>query len=84
MTVVPIRPGVALPPPRGEVDEDVIKVLTDLLEAAHAGEVVGVAYAAQHPQKTTSWHRAGYGTRALLGAVTLLQADICRTELESD
>jgi hypothetical protein len=83
MTIVPIRPGLALPPP-GEINENVVSELEDLLEQARAGEIVGIAYALEHPGKTTSFQRAGFCTRGLLGAVTLLQAQICRNELDED
>lgn len=80
--VVPIRPGLAPAPPDGEVSPETVKVLEELLEKARSGEVSGIAYAVSHSGDTTSFHCVGYGGRALLGAVTLLQHNICKRDLE--
>lgn len=80
--VVPIRPGLAPAPPNGEVSPETVKQLEELLEMARSGEVIGIAYAISHPGYATSFHRVGYGGRALLGAVGLLQHSICQHDLE--
>ncbi|MET4187599.1 hypothetical protein ABIB86_000452 [Bradyrhizobium sp. JR1.7] len=82
MSIVPIRPGLEPDPPNGEVNSVAVKAIEELLEKARAGEVIGIAYALQHPKRTTSFGRAGFCTRALLGAVCLLQAWVCKDDLE--
>lgn len=80
--VVPIRAGVAPDPDAGSVNEATVKELEDILQRARAGEVVGVAYACQHPGRLTTFHYVGFVTRACIGAVGLLHAKMCKHDLE--
>lgn len=80
--VVPIRAGL-LPPSTGEADPNVVKQLAELLEAAKSGEIIGFTYAALHPGEVTSFHRSGRNTRGMIGALVLLQHDMCKTDLEN-
>lgn len=83
MTIVPIRPGVEPDPPKGEVNADVVETLEKLLDRARSGEVIGIAYAVQHPERMTSYWRAGFCSRAILGAMLLLQHEMCAADIEA-
>lgn len=47
---------------------------------ARAGEVVGIAYATLHPGDLSIYDTRGRTTRGLLGALTLLQFDMCKAD----
>lgn len=84
MSVTPIRPGVAPEPSNGEVIESVVTELEELLDHARAGRIVGLAYAAQHQEKMTTYNHCGYRSRAVLGTLVLLQHDMARLDVEDD
>lgn len=76
--VVPLRAGLEPSPPAGEVDATVVARLAELLAKAEAGEIVGIAYAVLHPGDFSSFDTRGRTTRGLLGALSLLQYDMCK------
>jgi len=84
MTVIPIRHGFTPSPASGEVNAAVVKELEELLAKAQAGEVSGLAYVTLHPGDYTLWHRVGRMTRGVIGALTLLQWDMCKADIEAD
>lgn len=84
MSIVPIRPGLQPEPEAGEVNTYVIAALEELLDKARTGEVIGIAYAVQHPKQLTSYWRAGFCSRATLGALALLQHWLCAEEMEAE
>jgi hypothetical protein len=77
-TVIPLRPGLEPPPAPGSVNAALVEELASLLDKARAGEVVGIAYAVLHPGDLSSFNTAGRTTRGLLGALTMLQYDMCK------
>jgi len=83
MSIVPIRPGLEPDPPKGEVNAALVKELEQLLDRARSGEVVGIAIALQHPERLTSFYRVGFMSRAILGALVLLQTQMATDELEN-
>jgi len=80
--VVAIRSGVAVAPPAGTVNEDVVREAQDLLDKAKAGEITGFAYVTLHPGDVTFYSNAGRITRGVMGALTLLQYSLARTDFE--
>ena len=82
MTVVPIRPGIAPPASIHDSNEDVVEKLEALLAHARAGEIQGFAYASLHPGDLTTYGRGGRTTRGVLGALTMLQHYMCKTDIE--
>jgi hypothetical protein len=82
-TVVPLRPGLE-PYPDGEPNPEVIQHLSGLLDRAKAGEIIGIAYAAIHPGDFTSYTRKGRTTRGVIGALVMLQHDMCKADIEAD
>lgn len=79
-SIIPIRPGVALDAPDNEPNEEVVKRLAELLEMAKAGEIRGIAYAILHPGRFTTYNSLGHTTRGVIGALTLLQFDMCKAD----
>ena len=71
-------------PPAGTVDPDVVKELEKLLNKAKTGDMTGIAYASLHPGGFTTYNRAGRMTRGVIGALTLMQWDMCKTDIEAD
>jgi len=82
-SVIPIRANIR-PDTSAEPNADVVKKLAELLEMAQAGEIRGFAYASLHPGDLTTYSTSGRTTRGVLGALTLLQHDMCKTDLEND
>jgi hypothetical protein len=80
--VVSIREGISLAPLGGEPDPAVVERLLDLLEKARAGEITGIAYATLHPGDVSTYDNAGRATRGLLGALLLLQFEMCKADAE--
>lgn len=80
--VVSIRDGISLAPVGGEADPTVVECLSELLEKARAGEVTGIAYATLHPGDVSFYHNSGRATRGLLGALMLLQYEMCKADAE--
>jgi hypothetical protein len=78
--VIPLRAGLAPSPSGGEPNAAVVDRLAELLEMARAGEVVGIAYATLHPGDLSIYDTRGRTTRGLLGALTLLQFDMCKAD----
>ena len=78
--IVPIRKGLEPQPPPGTVNLEVVNELQGLLDKAQAGEITGIAYVSLHAGDTTTYYYAGRITRGLLGAITLLQLMLGRTE----
>ena len=83
MSVIPLRPGIEPAPNVGDINPQVVELLTELLEKARAGEVVGVAFASLHPGDLTTSNHGGRMTRGVIGALTLLQHDMCKTDIEA-
>jgi hypothetical protein len=79
MTIVPIRSGME-PCPDGDPNPDVIECLQSLLDRAKAGEIIGLAYVSQHPGDFTMYGRNGRITRGTIGAIAMLQYDMCRAD----
>lgn len=79
---VPIRPGLLPPERAAEPNADAVKEIEDLLAAARAGEIIGIAYVASHPADLTSFNWAGRVVRATLGGLVLLQHRMCKADLE--
>jgi hypothetical protein len=74
--------GAWQPSPPPEPDESVVAELERLLEAAHAGEIVGFAAACQHRDKV-SWCYSGVtGGFGMLGALECLKERLLRTALK--
>jgi hypothetical protein len=74
--------GVWQPSPPPEPDQSVVAELERLLEAAHAGEIVGFAAACQHRDKV-SWCYSGVtGGFGMLGALECLKERLLRTALK--
>lgn len=80
--IVPLRAGLEPASLAGEPNLDVVERLSDLLEKAKAGEIIGIAYATLHPGDFSIYSYKGRTTRGLLGALTLLQYDMCRADSE--
>lgn len=80
--VVAIRSGLAVEPPIGTVNQDVVKEIQDLLDKANSGEITGLAYVTLHPGDVTFYSNAGRVTRGVMGALTLLQYSLARTDFE--
>lgn len=79
MKIVPLRPGLE-PCPDGEPNPDVIEFIAGLLDKAKAGEIVGIACVTQHPADFTMYDRKGRTTRGTLGALVMLQYDMCKDD----
>lgn len=79
MKIVPLRPGLE-PCPDGEPNQEVIDCLSVLLDKAKAGEVIGIAYVSQHPADFTMYDRKGRTTRGTIGALVMLQYDMCKED----
>lgn len=80
--VVPIRHGVSPAPALGEVNQEVVNELQRLLDRANSGEITGFAYASLHPGDTTFYSNVGRLTRGVLGALTLLQFSLAKSDHE--
>lgn len=60
-----------------EPNANAIAVLTELLEKARSGEVIGVSVAVLHHDGLASWRNGGMvGGYALLGALEMVKADL--------
>lgn len=68
--------------PRGEPREDIIETLEELIAAARAGELDGVAIALQFENLTTSWRTAGRMTRATIGTLAMLQFSLMHDDMK--
>lgn len=71
-------PIVAPGTPRPELIADLERVL----EMAKAGEIEGIAYAVQHADGCTNFYRIGRLTRAVIGALSILQTSIVYDEIK--
>lgn len=80
--VIPIRANIA-PHTGGESRPEVVEKLTELLEMAKAGELLGIAFVSLHPGDLTTYGTSGRTTRGVLGALALLQHEVCRDDLEN-
>jgi hypothetical protein len=80
--IVPIRDGLAVDPPAGTADPAVIKEIEGLLEQAKSGELIGLAYVSLHPGDTTVYFRVGRITRAVMGALTIMQYAMAKADTE--
>ncbi len=83
MSVVPIRPGLEPPSTIREANADAVSLLERLLKEARAGEIQGFAYASLHPGDLTTYGSGGRTTRGVLGALTMLQHYMCKTDIEN-
>jgi hypothetical protein len=81
--VIPIRHGVTPEPPCGEMNAAVVDMLTELLEQAKTGQVTGVAFATLHPGDLSTYGTRGRTTRGLLGALALLQHEMCSADMDN-
>lgn len=82
--VVAIRSGLAVEPPAGTVNADVVKELQQLLDKANCGDVTGLVFVSLHPGDLTVYHSVGRITRGVMGAMTLLQYSLARTDCERE
>lgn len=64
--------------PVGTPRPEVVEFLERSLEAARAGEIIGVAAAFKHADECTSTGFVGETGRGLLGAVSLVSYDLCQ------
>ena len=63
-----------LPPPiPGEVSQDVVKMLSDLLERAQGGQINGVAVAMHFSDETTNQCYSGTHSYSTIGRLHALQ-----------
>ena len=67
-----------------EVHPRVVEVLTQLLEEAEAGELIGFHAAGLYHDETTSNYIMGKFTYRVLGAVTIIQQQMAQTPSEDD
>lgn len=79
--VVPIRANIA-PDSGTEALPEVVEKLIELLEMAKAGEVRGIAFAILCRGDLSAYGTAGRTTRGALGALVMLQHDMCKADLE--
>jgi hypothetical protein len=70
--------------PDREPRAEVVTAARHLLELAEAGEITALAYATRHHDDLTSYCTNGIVSRALIGAVALLQADLVDHIREDD
>jgi hypothetical protein len=82
VTIVPIRPGLEPPSEIRGPNPDAVALLERMLKEAQAGEIQGLAYASLHPGDLTTYGSGGRTTRGILGALTMLQFYMCKTDLE--
>lgn len=82
--VVAIRQGLAVEPPAGSVNPDVVKELQELLDRANCGEITGFAYVTLHPGDLTCHHSIGRITRGVMGALLLLQYALAKSDSEKE
>lgn len=80
--IVPIHAGLAPEPPAGTVNADVVKQLEELLDKARSGDITGLAFVSLHSGDTTVHYRVGRMTRGVIGALTLLQYAMARSDFE--
>lgn len=66
-----------------EVSETAVRVLTDLLEMAKSGEILGVAAAYVHADGSAAFHIGGnVGGFSLVGAVNVALAELVEINRE--
>lgn len=82
--VVAIRSGIAVEPPAGTANPDLVKELQDLLEKANSGEITGFAYASLHPGDVTTYCSVGRLTRGVIGALVMLQWSLAKSDGEHE
>jgi hypothetical protein len=81
--VVSLNGAVALPD--AKPNETLVQELERLLEAARAGEIVGMAGAYQHKDRVITYSYAGHvGGYGLLGGLDCVKARLLRLALASD
>lgn len=80
--IVPIRQGITPEPPAGTISEDVVKEVTELLDKAKSGEVIGLAYVALYTGDLTNYCSAGRITRKVIGTVSVLQYSLAKGDTE--
>ena len=81
--VVSLNGAVALPD--AKPNETLVQELERLLEAARAGEIVGMAGAYQHKDRVITYSYAGHvGGYGLLGGLDCVKARLIRLALASD
>ena len=82
MGVTPINNSIKTINQMGDIDEAAVAALERLLDQAKSGEVIGIAWAAMHADECTSFQCNGSSiSRSLLGAITLLRAEIINEPL---
>lgn len=82
--VVAIRQGLAVEPPAGSVNADVVQELQELLDKANSGDITGIAFVSLHPGDLTVHHSVGRITRGVMGALTLLQFSLARADCDKE
>ncbi|MBK8009591.1 MAG: hypothetical protein IPK23_15065 [Rhizobiales bacterium] len=79
--VVGIRPNMS--PPKFEPNESIVGLLSELLGAAEAGEIQGIAISLYHRDDTHSTARAGLRTLATVGNLERLKFEILHEDEHS-
>jgi hypothetical protein len=81
--IVSLNGAVALP--EAKPNETLVQELERLLEAARAGEIVGMAGACQHKDRVITYSYAGHvGGYGLLGGLDCVKARLLRLALAND
>jgi hypothetical protein len=80
--IIPLRAGLEPSPAPGDVNPEVVKRLTELLDQAKSGEIAGIAYATLHPGDMSCYSTCGRTTRGLLGALVILQHEMSETSIQ--
>lgn len=78
--VTPIDPRWA--PPQPAVNKNVIKFLEETLEAARAGEIVGIAGATVHPGHCTTPFWVGKSGRGTMGCLQVVLYNLAKIDTE--
>lgn len=78
--VVSIKGRPIVPP--GTPDPEVIECAEKLVALASSGEISGFVYVALFRDESTSYHRIGRLTRAVIGAIELLKVSLCQDDIE--
>lgn len=81
--IVGFRGQVVIQP--GLVNQALIDDITELLERAKAGDIVGIAYAALHSDKASSYAVSGcHGTYGMIGALECAKAVLIDVNTHND
>lgn len=79
--VVSLHGGVVLAA-QTEPNQEVVETLTNALEKAKAGELQGTVMVMLHKDGATSFDSSGRGSRAMLGAMTMLVHQLAQQFLD--